>query len=160
MDSMKVKAELGAVKESNWREIALRFACGGAITVAASLIAQVWGPTVGGLFLAFPAIFPAGATLIEKHELERKRKKGMHGTRGARGAAAADAAGAALGSLGLLAFAALTWKLLPEHSTAAVIAAATVTWAAITLLAWFVRQHHASGRHGRGSDRPGMKEAI
>jgi hypothetical protein len=31
------------------------------------LIAARFGPVVGGLFLAFPAIFPASATLIEKH---------------------------------------------------------------------------------------------
>jgi hypothetical protein len=33
-----------------------------------------------GLLLAFPAIFPAGATLIEKDEKEKKEKKGLHGT--------------------------------------------------------------------------------
>ena len=35
--------------------------------------AKRYGPGVAGLFLAFPAIFPAGATLIEKHEKEKKR---------------------------------------------------------------------------------------
>jgi hypothetical protein len=34
-------------------------------------------PVVGGLFLAFPAIFPASATLIEKHVRERKEKAGL-----------------------------------------------------------------------------------
>ena len=28
------------------------------------------------LFLAFPAIFPASATLIEKHEKEKKEREG------------------------------------------------------------------------------------
>ena len=38
-------------------------------------------PVVGGLFLAFPAIFPASATLIEKHGRERKEKAGLAGAR-------------------------------------------------------------------------------
>ena len=45
---------------------------GGVMTVVAGLIAARFGPVIGGLFLAFPAIFPATATLIEKHVLERK----------------------------------------------------------------------------------------
>jgi hypothetical protein len=44
------------------------------MTVVAGLIAARFGPVVGGLFLAFPAIFPATATLIEKHVRERKEK--------------------------------------------------------------------------------------
>ena len=44
-------------KKTKWHEFALSFAFGGAIRVA-GLIANKWGPGVGGLFLAFPAIFP------------------------------------------------------------------------------------------------------
>jgi hypothetical protein len=51
----------------------LRFVLGGLATIVAGLIAEHWGPVVGGLFLAFPAIFCATATLIEKHERERKQ---------------------------------------------------------------------------------------
>ena len=49
------------------------------MTVLAGVIAKKFGPVVGGLFLAFPAIFPASATLIEKHERERKERKGLKG---------------------------------------------------------------------------------
>jgi hypothetical protein len=69
------------------------------MTVIAGLVASRFGPVVGGLFLAFPAIFPASATLIEKHVRERKEKKGLQGTRRGKQAAALDAAGAALGGL-------------------------------------------------------------
>ena len=69
------------------------------MTVVAGLIAARFGPVVGGLFLAFPAIFPASATLIEKHVRERKEKAGMPGARRGKEAAALDAAGAALGKL-------------------------------------------------------------
>jgi hypothetical protein len=36
----------------------------GAITAAAGLIAGLYGPTIGGLFLAFPSILPASLTLV------------------------------------------------------------------------------------------------
>jgi hypothetical protein len=51
---------------------------------------------VGGLFLAFPAIFPASATLVEKHEAENKKRRGLSGMVRGREAAALDAAGAAM----------------------------------------------------------------
>jgi hypothetical protein len=61
--------------------------------------------------LAFPAIFCASATLIEKHERERKAEKGLRGERRGKQAAALDAAGAGLGSFGLAAFALACWGL-------------------------------------------------
>ena len=45
------------------------------------MIARKFGPLMGGLFLAFPAIFPAGATLIKKHEKEKKDRAGCRGRR-------------------------------------------------------------------------------
>src|SRR5215469_7490251 len=98
----RVQIHLDTVKETRWQEGAIRFVLGGAITLAAGLVARKFGPGVGGLFLAFPAIFPASATLVEKHEQEKKEQKGMHGAERGRDAAALDAAGAAMGSIGLL----------------------------------------------------------
>jgi hypothetical protein len=49
------------------------------MTVVAGLIAARFGPVIGGLFLAFPAIFPESATLIEKHVRESKEKAGLPG---------------------------------------------------------------------------------
>ncbi len=57
------------------------------------LIAQHWGPVVGGLFLSFPAILPASATLIERHETEKKKRAGISCRVRGRKAAALDAAG-------------------------------------------------------------------
>jgi hypothetical protein len=37
-----------------------------------------FGPSIGGLFLAFPAL-PASATLIEKHEKHKKEENGVEG---------------------------------------------------------------------------------
>ena len=64
---MRVSLHLLALRQTKWYEYAVRFLFGGTITVLAGVIAKQYGPTMGGLFLAFPAIFPAGATLVEKH---------------------------------------------------------------------------------------------
>ena len=47
-------------------------------------------PAEGGLFLAFPAIFPASATLIEKHVWQRKERAGLPGARRGKEAAAPE----------------------------------------------------------------------
>ena len=92
-----------SLREGRWYEYLIRFALGGAATVFTGLISSRYGASVGGLFLALPAIFCASATLIEKHEIRRKREAGFAGERRGQEAAALDAAGAALGALGMLA---------------------------------------------------------
>jgi hypothetical protein len=74
---MAVRVRWSALKQSRWYEYLLRFVLGGLATVLAGAVAQFFGPEAGGLFLAFPAIFGASATLIEKHERERKQKLGF-----------------------------------------------------------------------------------
>jgi MFS family permease len=113
---------------------------GGATTVVAGLIAARFGPLVGGLFLAFPAIFPASATLIEKHVRERKEKAGLSGARRGKEAAALDVAGAMLGSFGLVAFAAVIWWLIDVAALALALALATLVWIAVSILAWTARR--------------------
>jgi hypothetical protein len=94
-----VRVKWSALKQSRWYEYVLRFVLGGLATAMAGAIAAFFGPEAGGLFLAFPAIFGASATLIEKHERERKQKLGLSGDRRGKEAAALDAAGAGLGSI-------------------------------------------------------------
>ena len=77
---MSVQLELAELRKTRWYEFAIRFLFGGAITVVAGLIAKHYGPVFGGLFLAFPAIFPASATLVETHEKRKKREAGISGT--------------------------------------------------------------------------------
>ena len=78
---MIVKVNLSALKNTRGYEYALRFVLGGSATVfTGEITAGLW-PTTGGLFLAFPAIFCASVTLVEKHERERKQKVGGRGTR-------------------------------------------------------------------------------
>lgn len=127
----------------------------------AGLIAHYFGPRIGGLFLAFPAIFPSGASLIEKHEAERKQEAGMKGQARARMLAGVDAVGTALACLGLAAFAAIVWEALPAHESAAVVAAATVCWFVVSLALWLLRKSRVFHRirnaagHSAGPDRCG-----
>lgn len=137
---MVIKLRLAALKETTWHEYAMRFALGGLATVAAGLIAAEFGPVVGGLFLAFPAIFCASATLIEKHERKRKQKAGLRGEVRGRQAAALDSMGAALGSFGLLAFAAVIWRLLPSAGTAWAFAAASAAWLLVSVTLWWLHR--------------------
>jgi hypothetical protein len=134
---MIVVLSTSGIQRTKWYEYLIRFALGGAVTAAAGFLAKRFGPGVGGLFLAFPAILAASATLVEKHERERKEAKGLQGLYRGRHAAGADAAGAAMGSLGLMAFAACAWKLLPKHSSWAAIAISTFIWAAVSSMFWW-----------------------
>jgi hypothetical protein len=113
---MRVQLNFAGLRGTALHEYAIRFLFGGLITVIAGLVAKEWGPRVGGLLLAFPAIFPASATLIERHQIQRKHKAGQHGARRGRQAAALDAAGAAMGCFGLFVFGLLVFLLLPNHS--------------------------------------------
>src|ERR1035438_9032369 len=125
---MKVSADFSALKKTEWYEYAVRFLLGGSVTVVAGLLAKYYGPVFGGLFLAFPAIFPASATLVDKHERQKKQRAGIAQTTRGRQVAGLDAAGAALGSLGLATFAFVIWKLLPVWSVADAFIAALAAW--------------------------------
>jgi hypothetical protein len=109
------------------------------VTVVAGVIAARFGPVVGGLFLAFPGIFPASATLIEKHVRRRKEKAGLSGARRGKEAAALDAAGATLGSFGLAAFALVIWLMI-ERTPALALLLATTAWFVVAILAWILRR--------------------
>jgi len=137
---MKVHADFSALRRTKWYEYAIRFLFGGIVTAITGLIAKKFGPEVGGLFLAFPAIFPATATLIEKHEKQKKQRKGLNGTKRGRLAAGVDAAGAAMGAGGLLVFALIVWKLLPGRSGSMVLAAATPAWVVVAISIWAAQE--------------------
>jgi hypothetical protein len=122
----------------------LRFVLGGAVTVCTGLIAKVWGPKVGGLFLALPAILPTGIALIVKLQNE-KAGPGAHGDR-ARRAAVLETFGASIGGLGMVAFSIVAWRLLPRWPGWLALLVATAAWAAVASVAWFARKAR-SQRH-------------
>jgi hypothetical protein len=137
---MRIGLDVSSMQHFRWRDYAVRFVFGGIVTALVGLIARRYGPGVAGLFLAFPAIFPAGATLIEKQQREKKRRAGLDGTSRGRVAAGIDAVGAAMGTLGLIAFAILIWRFLPSHSGPAILTVAGLAWLAISVLAWRIRK--------------------
>jgi len=137
---MKIKIDPTVLKETRWQQILVRFCIGGLITAATGIIAKRFGPAIGGLFLAFPAIFPASATLIEQHEEEERSDAGVQGIRQARHAVAVDAAGASMGSIGLLFFALFVTEFIGKFSSWLVMLGATVLWAAISVLLWLLRK--------------------
>ena len=132
---MIVHAKISALGQSRWYEYLLRFGLGGVVTVVAGVIADQWGPGVGGLFLAFPAIFCASATLIEKHERQRKTLRGLRGERRGTDAAALDASGAALGGIGMMAFALAVW-LWASDLGLYVLPLAALIWLIVSVTAW------------------------
>jgi hypothetical protein len=136
---MIVRAKFSALKQGHWYEYLVRFALGGLATVVAGLVADIWGPAAGGLFLAFPAIFCASATLIEKHERGRKERTGLQGKERGKDAAALDAAGAGLGGVALAAFGAVIW-FLARDTAAGSLVLAPISWFVAAILLWRVRR--------------------
>ncbi len=140
-----VSVDLASLRQARWYEWALRYGLGGLVTVVAGLMAKIFGPVFGGLFLAFPAIMCASATLIEKHEREKKQRAGFDGSVRGRKAAGLDAAGAEFGCVGLAAFALLVWKQLPLHSPTPVLIAAALLWLVVSITLWWLRKRPIRG---------------
>ena len=137
---MKITVSFSGLRQSSWREMALRFGLGGLITALAGLVANEFGPVLGGFFLAFPSIFPASVTLVERHEADKKRKHGIDGTCLARQAAGADATGAALGTFGLMAFGAVVWAMAADYPAWMVLASGSFAWIVVATSAWVIRK--------------------
>jgi hypothetical protein len=136
---MIVRFKWSVLKQCSWYEHVVRFGLGGLSGVFAGAVAQRYGPTTGGLFLAFPAIFCASAALIEEHERKRKEAKGLQGARRGQQAAALDAAGAGWGSIALGVFGLCVWWLAPTSPVKSLCAAA-IGWLVVALLAWELRR--------------------
>jgi hypothetical protein len=144
---MLVKISTSTLRRTKWHQYAVRFLFGGAIAAIAGVIAKHYGPTVGGLFLAFPAIFPAAATLAQSHEEEKKHEHQLHGRQRGILVAGAEAHGAAIGSIGLSAFAALFWLAVPSMNLALLFPLAIVTWFVISASIWYVNKRIDLLRH-------------
>lgn len=143
-----IRISSSSLREGRWYEYVIRFSLGGAATVFTGLVSSHHGASMGGLFLALPAGFCASATLIEKHEIRRKREAALAGERRGRYAAPLDAAGAALGAVGLLAFAVVFWSVV-EESVPVAFMAASLVWLVVSVSAWYVRRKWPSVRLAR-----------
>jgi apolipoprotein N-acyltransferase len=111
-----INFSFGSLRESQPRDLIIRFAFGAAISGLAALVTIAVGPRFGGIFLAFPAILPATLTLIEKEEGERKTRD--------------DDMGAILGAAALILFGWLAWSLIPRIGAPLALVIATVGWVA------------------------------
>jgi Protein of unknown function (DUF3147) len=132
--------DFSSVKEAHWLQFAVRFVLGGAVTLGTGLVATHWGPVIGGLFLSFPAILPASATLIERNETAKKCRAGIDCQRRGRKAAALDAAGAVFGGCGLVCFGCVAWLMLARYSAALALPLAGIVWLAVSVALWWLRR--------------------
>jgi hypothetical protein len=119
-----IRVSWKVLRETRPKEIALRFLVGGAVTAAIGWIGHHFGPVVGGVFLAFPSILPAGLTLEEEHEGSRR--------------AAEEARGAVAGALGLVPFALVVRFCPPAWSPALVLPLAAAAWFLSAIAIWRV----------------------
>lgn len=143
---MIVHARLSAIKGIKPHEWIIRFAFGGVVCVLAGIIAQRFGPVIGGFFLAFPAIFPASASLVESHEEQHKARAGFDGTNRGRIVAAIDALGTAMGCIGLAGFALVVWIWLPRADLAQTLILAALVWLTLSAGVWLLRKKHVLHR--------------
>jgi len=115
----------GALRRTRAWEYGLRFVFGGVVTACTGLVAHAFGPSIGGLFLAFPAILPASLTLVQRHD--------------GRAEAVDDARGARLGTIGLAAFAVVVWGTAAAWPPPVTLVAATLAWVAVSAGAWGIQ---------------------
>jgi hypothetical protein len=127
--------DAGKRRDVKAKELAIRFGFGAAVSVLAGVVSLAFGPKAGGLFLAFPAILPASATLVEKKEGRR--------------AAAEDLSGAAT-----------AWFLFDRTRPVIVLVVALTTWLAFAVGLYLVvasvgqrRQTHTSPIDGSSRTR-------
>lgn len=117
-----------SLREIRAREYLMRFVFGGVVCVAAALVADTYGPVLGGIFLAFPALLPASLTLVKERD--------------GRAAAADDARGAAIGSLGMGAFALVVWGTAELGAAWLTLSLALAVWVLVSSGCWWLLLRH------------------
>jgi hypothetical protein len=132
---MTPSVDLSSFAKTRPHEYLVRFIFGGIITAGTGIIAHAYGPTIGGLFLAFPAILPASLTLVEQHDGRR--------------AATEEARGGSLGATALLVFATVTVRLA-RYGAGVALMGGTCAWIIGIMVLWTLRSggsHRTMRRH-------------
>ncbi len=115
------------LRDIHARDLGYRFLAGALTSVVAGLLTIAFGPRIGGVMLAFPAILAASLTLIEEQEDSAEARE--------------DARGAVAGGAAMGAFAAVAAVLFGHFNAAVTLALATLAWLAaaflLYLIAWF-----------------------
>lgn len=102
------------------QDYVVRFCFGAGIALVAGLVGMKFGPTLGGIFLGFPAILPASLTMIQKSEGKEQ--------------AAIDSEGAILGSIALIAFALIVWIFVVKWGVVMTLGASLASWLVIAVV--------------------------
>ncbi len=110
---------LERLRQVSVKALGIRFLAGAATSVVAGVLTIAFGPRVGGIMLAFPAILAASLTLIASEEDRHEARE--------------DARGAVLGGFALAAFAAVCALAFGHWNPAIVLATATGVWLVIAL---------------------------
>ena len=77
---MIIGIDLSGLRQTKWHQYVIRFDFGGLTTATTGLIAHHYGPKDRRFLPRLPAIFPGAATLVEKHEAQKKKRLGLEGT--------------------------------------------------------------------------------
>jgi uncharacterized membrane protein (GlpM family) len=122
-----IAVEPQRLRRTSWKEYGIRFAFGGIVTAIVGVLGTAFGPSVAGLFLAFPAILVASLTLIQKEEDRAEARE--------------DARGAIAGGAALTVFAVVFTVVIAHGDGGVALAAATGAWVVVALglygLLWF-----------------------
>lgn len=118
------RASPGKLRRLAAWEYLLRFVAGGVVAMITGLISKRWGPAVGGLFLAFPAILPASLTLVKQHDGRRH--------------ALEEARGGQVGAIALAGFAGTATLTAARWPPVVFLPIATAVWLVVAVLAWRV----------------------
>ncbi len=138
---MKIRIKPSNLKKTRWYEYLIRFVFGGLVTAMTGIITNKYGPVIGGMFLAFPSIFPASVTLVQTHKARQEKQEGKDKElqqRLGRQAAGVTSYGAALGSFGLLAFGIVLWAFSTILTPWMVLLLALILWFVVAVLAWWL----------------------
>lgn len=113
----RVRMTPGDLTEPRPKDWLIRFAFGAGVSAIAAIVAKIFGPQIGGLFLAFPAILLASLTLVAKDDGPKQARS--------------EARGATLGALGLIAFAVVGTVTMHHWPAWAALVAASAAWGLI-----------------------------
>lgn len=112
------------IKDITAEELGLRFLAGALVSILSGALTLAFGPRVGGVLLAAPAIMAATLTLIAREEDAIDARE--------------DARGAIVGACALTLFAAVAAMTLGHLAGGLALLAATIVWVVAAVLGYVI----------------------
>jgi hypothetical protein len=112
--AQRPRVDLGKALKARPRDLLIRFIAGAVTSIVAGGLTLAFGPRVGGIMLAFPAILGASLTLIEQQEDDVDARE--------------DARGAIVGACALAIFAAVVAVAVGHVSGAIALLIGAAAW--------------------------------